>query len=301
MRVLLAGASGLLGRHVRHELVRAGHDVRPIIRGVTLEPDAVYADLRDPASLAGICDGMDAVISCAGAAMELGNWGNRVAFDEIDHRGNANLLEEARRAGVRRFVYVSLACARELMRTEYARAHERFVDVLAGSGVSYTVVRPTGFYGFFLEFLRMAWKNRGIVIGDGSAQTNPIHEADVARACVEALTSTEVEMPVGGPEIYTRKKIVQLAFEALDRPPRLRFVRPSTMKVPIAAMRLINPRMHALFEFGVAVTQLDVIAPKYGTQRIEDYFRGVIEIAARARQRRPAFRPLPVYGDHHSR
>jgi uncharacterized protein YbjT (DUF2867 family) len=133
------------------------------------------------------------------------------------------------------------------------------------------------------------------VIGDGRAQTNPIHEGDVARACVDALTSAETEPAVGGPEIYTRKKIVQLAFEALDRPPRLRFVQPSIMKVPIAATRLINPRLHGLFEFGLAVTQIDVIAPKYGTARLEDYFEGVIEIAVRARQRRPVFRPLPPF------
>jgi uncharacterized protein YbjT (DUF2867 family) len=243
---------------------------------------------------------MDAVISCAGAAMELGNWGNRVGFERIDYRGNANLLEEARRAGVGRFVYVSLACARELIETEYARAHERFVETLAASGISHTVVRPTGFYGFFVELLRMAWKNRGIVIGDGRAQTNPIHEADVARACVEALTSSRAELTVGGPEVYTRKKLVEIAFAALDRRPRLRSVAPGMMKLPIAVTRLINPRMHALLEFGVAVTQVDVIAPKYGMHRIEDYFQGVIEIAARARRRRPVFRPLPaLYGDHH--
>ena len=294
MRVLLAGASGLLGRHVRHQLIREGHDVRPVIRGVTLEADAVLADLRDPASLRGICDGVEAVISCAGASMQLGNWGNRASFDEIDYRGNANLLAEARRAGAGRFVYVSLACARDLMHTEYARAHERFVDSLAASGLPHTVVRPTGFYGFLVEFVRMAWKNRGIVIGDGRAQTNPIHEGDVARACVEALSGDAREMPVGGPETYTRKKIVQLAFEALERPPRLRYVQPAMFRLPVVMARTINPRIGALMEFGLAVTQTDVLAPRYGTQRLKVYFDEVVDNAARARQRRPKFRPVPV-------
>jgi uncharacterized protein YbjT (DUF2867 family) len=294
MRVLLAGASGLLGRHVRHELVCTGHDVLPLIRGVTLEPNARYADLRDPASLRGVCDGVEAVISCAGASMQLGHWGNRVSFDEIDHRGNANLLHEAKSAGVRRFVYVSIACARDLMHTEYTRAHERFVDRLAASAMSYTVVRPTGFFGYFLEFLRMAWGNRGAVIGDGRAQTNPIHEADVARACVAALPGGKPELAVGGPEILTRRRIVQLALEALDRPPRVRSVQPALMQVPLAFTRLVNPRIHALYEFALTVMQKDVIAPQYGTNRLEDYFQSVIEIAARARSRRPVFRPLPA-------
>jgi uncharacterized protein YbjT (DUF2867 family) len=296
MRVLLAGASGLLGRHVRHELIIQGHDVRPIIRGVTLEPDAVFADLRQPGTLRGICDGVDVVISCAGAAMQLGDWGNRVSFDEVNHRGNLNLLEEAKRAGVRRFVFVSLACGRELRHTAYALAHERFVDALTGSGLSHTVIRPTGFYGFFLELLRMAWKNRGIVIGEGSTQTNPIHEGDVARACVEALEGQGTEAPVGGPETYTRKKIVQLAFQALERRPRLRHVQPALLRVPIAASRLLNPRIGALMEFGLAISQVNVTAPKYGTRRLEDYFDEVIQIAAASRQRRPVFRPVPPSG-----
>ena len=133
--------------------------------------------------------------------------------------------------------YVSLACARNLMHTEYARAHERFVDSLAASGLPHTIVRPSGFYGFLVEFLRMAWKNRGIVIGDGRAQTNPIHEGDVARACVEALTGDHREMPVGGPETYTRAKIVQLAFAALERPPRVQYMPPGLFRVPAAIAR----------------------------------------------------------------
>jgi hypothetical protein len=140
----------------------------------------------------------------------------------------------------------------------------------------------------------MAWKKRGIVVGDGRAQTNPIHEAEVARACVEALDGGERELVIGGPEVYTRKKLMLLAFEAFERPPRIRYVQPGLLKGPIAATRLLNRRIGALMAFGLAVSQRDVVAPKYGTQRIQDYFAGVIEIAARGHRRRPVFRPVPV-------
>jgi nucleoside-diphosphate-sugar epimerase len=133
-------------------------------------------------------------------------------------------------------------------------------------------------YGFFLGILTLASKNQGIVIGDGSARTNPIHEADAARACVEALDfSAPAHIPVGGPIVYTRKQIVELAFECLGKPPAVRHV-PRWVFPPITAMvRLVNRRIAGLYEFGTAVTQSDCLAPAYGTERLEDYFRKAAE------------------------
>src|SRR6185436_20632734 len=87
-------------------------------------PDVAVADLTDPASLANVCDGVDAVISCAGASMNINDFSDRKSFQDVDYRGNLNLLIEAKRACVQKFVYVSLANAGELLQTEYAAAHE---------------------------------------------------------------------------------------------------------------------------------------------------------------------------------
>jgi hypothetical protein len=46
---------------------------------------------------------------------------------------------------------------------------------------------------------------------------------------------------------------------------------------PAGRRKLINPRIHALLDFGVAVTQIDVLAPKFGSERLSDYF----EVAAK--------------------
>ncbi len=119
--------------------------------------------------------------------MSFNNFGDRKSFYEVDYEGNMNLLAEAKKAAVKRFVYVSLANAGNLRQTEYADAHEKFVDELRASGLKHTVVRPTGFFGFHLEILKFASKGRGLVIGSGDHSTNPIHEADVAAAYVFAL------------------------------------------------------------------------------------------------------------------
>ncbi len=276
-KVLVAGATGQLGRCVVRDLKQRGYAVQATVRDATKLSGAgvdevVTADLTKPATLAGVCAGVTAVISCAGAAMNMNNFSDRKSFYEVDYRGNANLLAEAKRAGVEKFIYVSLANADKLRQTEYADAHERFVDELQASGLKHTVVRPTGFFGFHLELLKFARQGRGLVIGSGACRTNPIHEVEVARACVEALERDEAEMIVGGPEVFTRKETVELAFAALQRQPSLISIPPGLFRLLISPLKLFNRRLHALMDFGIAVTQIDVLAPAFGSQRLKDYF-----------------------------
>src|SRR5262245_46341105 len=143
MNVLVAGATGHLGKEVVKELQRRGHRVRALVRRKNPEVmstglEAVVADLTKPQSLQGVCDGMDWVFSCAGASMDVNNFSDRASFYDVDYQGNNNLLQEAQRAGVKKFAYVSLAHADLLRHTEYAAAHEKFVEALQSSGVDYT-------------------------------------------------------------------------------------------------------------------------------------------------------------------
>ena len=274
--VLLAGATGTLGRHVARELVARGYEVRRLVRRDPSAGDWV-ADLRWAQGLQGAFRNVQAVVSCAGAAMRLGNWGDRAGFSEVDWEGNRNLIDAAAKAGVGKFVYVSLANGPALVRTEYAAAHEKTVVALGRSGMEYAVVRPTGLYAFFLEILRMAQKGHGVVLGDGSALTNPIHEADAARACVEALNpGTALNIPVGGPDVYTRREIVELAFRSAGKAPSVRCVPPWAFAPVPPLVRMVNRRIAALIEFGTAVSQADCLAPAYGHQRLKDYFHSAV-------------------------
>ena len=220
-KVLVAGATGQLGTSVVAQLKRRGYWVRACGRnGQKLQAlkhqvgadDIVAVDLTDAGSVQGICNDVDAVISCAGASMSMNNFGDRKSFYEVDYQANLNLLADAERQKLSKFVYVSLAEAGKLRQTEYADAHEKFVEALRASGLNHTIIRPTGFFGFHLEILKFAAKGRGMLIGSGECRTNPVHEADVARACVDALESEREEVAVGGPEIFTRKETVELAF-----------------------------------------------------------------------------------------
>lgn len=280
-KVLVAGATGQLGTSVVAELKRRGYWVRACGRSQqklqTLKQqvgadDIVAVDLTDAVSVQGICNDVDAVISCAGASMSMNNFGDRKSFYEVDYQANLNLLADAERQKLSKFVYVSLAEADKLRQTEYADAHEKFVEALRASSLNHTIIRPTGFFGFHLEILKFAAKGRGMLIGSGECRTNPVHESDVARVCVDALDGGDTEIAIGGPEIFTRKETVELAFASLNRPPKLMKLSPGMFKLMIAPLKLFNRRIYALMDFGIAVTQIDVVAPSVGSERLRPYF-----------------------------
>lgn len=135
-KILVAGATGQLGRLVVQELKHRGYAVHTLARnpdklsGIAVDK-RFSADLSRAETLRGVCDGIDAVISCPGASMKMNTSGDRKSFYEIDHRGNTSLLEEAKRTGVPKFVYVSLA--------EAARLRPNFEGEGWGSIKSYPV------------------------------------------------------------------------------------------------------------------------------------------------------------------
>lgn len=273
-KILVTGASGHAGRHLVRALKDGGYTVRTLSRRERPAGGAdehVQADLTKPATLGEVCEGVDAVVSCAGAPLSLG-MADRASFMKVDFEGNRNLLDEAQLVGVKRFVYVSVYGGPKLMHTEYAKAHEYFVLALENSGLSHTVVRPTGYFYFFLELLKMARQGRGVVIGNGKARTNPIHEADVARLCVEALQSGASEILAGGPDTFTRQELVELAFEVAGKEPKITHLPLHLFTGAARVLRPLNARVAGLLDFGAAVSTTDAVAPARGMNTLRAYF-----------------------------
>ena len=179
--VLVAGATGMLGREVVALLVADGYRVKTLSRDPVraqelagIADEVVLGDATDPATLVGAMDGVDSVVSCLGAPMAFVA-SDRRSFRKVDTVANLNLLHAAKQAEVRRFVYVSLLLCPSWADTAYARAHESVVQGLRHSGISYAVVRPTGMFPIFEPFVPMARRGLVCIPGNGQARTNPVH------------------------------------------------------------------------------------------------------------------------------
>jgi uncharacterized protein YbjT (DUF2867 family) len=275
-RVLVAGATGYLGGFVCRELKSRGHVVRALVRtphkldelwGSTDE--IVRGEVTRPETLAGLCDGIDVVFSSVGITRQK----DGLSFREVDYQGNLNLLREAQRARVRRFVYVSAFNGRELRHLEIVDAHEAFVEELERSGVEHAVLRPTGYFSDMGEILAMARKGRVWLIGDGSCRVNPIHGADLAAACADAVEGGPAEIDVGGPETLSWNEAAVLAFAVLGQPARISHVPERLMWAAVRLVRLVSRHQGELLAFFTTMATRDVVAPATGTHALEAHFR----------------------------
>jgi uncharacterized protein YbjT (DUF2867 family) len=280
MRILVAGATGVLGQHVLPALKARGHYIRALVRSEAkggalggLADEIFVGDALDRRSLDGSMRGIDTVISSVGASVSL-KLSGRDGYDVVDTFGNFNLIDIALANRVKRFVYIGAHVQPGYAHTAYVRAHERVASRLAQSGLSSCVVRPTAFFTALDPFLDMASTGLAIIPGDGSARTNPVHPADVAEACIEALSTGADSISIGGPDILTREGIAAMAFAAHKRRPRIAHVRPERMLAAAAVAGLLHPRIGQLMEFAVHVSTTECVAPTRGTRRLTDYFAG---------------------------
>ena len=133
MKVVLAGAFGNLGAEILKALVKDGHEViaADLKETIVEETEGKYRfvaiDATKPESLIGLCDGADAVITTVG----LTGASTRFNSYDIDYRGNLNLLEEAKRAGIGKFVYISVISCDEKVAERVPMLHAKYMNWIA--------------------------------------------------------------------------------------------------------------------------------------------------------------------------
>jgi uncharacterized protein YbjT (DUF2867 family) len=275
-KVLVAGASGYLGHFVVKEFKKRNYRVRALARSAAkLENLKHYIDeeyigqVTDPSSLGKLCHGSDIVFSAVGITRQRDN----LTYMDVDYQGNMNLLEQAKLSGVSRFIYVSVLNAEKLMHLKMVAAKQAFVKELKQSGIEYTVIYPNGFFADMLEILKMAKKGRGYLIGDGNYRGNPIHGADLAEICADAVTSNEQEVHVGGPDILTQTEILELAFQALGSKSKIIHIPLWFRNVILSLIRTFtSQKIYGPVEFFLTVMAMDMVGTPYGKHRLKEFF-----------------------------
>ncbi len=275
-RILVAGATGYLGGFVAKELKLRGYSVVALARSASKldhlrnsVDKIIEAEVTQPGTLNQVCAGIDVVFSSVGITRQK----DGLTFRDVDYKGNKNLLDAALRAGVKKFVYVSVFKGRNFRHLDIVKAHEDFVDELTASGIDYAVLRPTGYFSDMGEFLEMARKGRVWLIGSGTKRCNPIHGADLAVACADAIEGERTEIDVGGPSTVTWNEVATIAFGALDRPARISRVPEWLMWSVVRLVRLFKRHQGELLAFFTTMATTDAVAPSSGVHTIDAYYR----------------------------
>ncbi|GHE15605.1 NAD-dependent epimerase/dehydratase family protein [Streptomyces alanosinicus] len=213
--ILVTGGTGFIGTAVARQLdagdglprIRLTQHVRPVVTGRADGAETVHADLTRPASLRGICDGVDTVLHIAA---RIG--GDEDACRAVNVEGTRALLAEARRAGVRRIVQVGTAAVygrgphrgpaeaevepRPASPTSATRLESERLVLAAGG----TVVRPYLVYGtgdtWVIPAVARLVRHFPHWVDEGRARVSLVAVDDLAAALVRL--ARETRQPPGG-------------------------------------------------------------------------------------------------------
>jgi uncharacterized protein YbjT (DUF2867 family) len=184
----VTGGTGFVGQRLLRLALAEGYDVRALTRGwKPPEHEIAWVDgaLDRPETLVKLCSGADAVIHVAGAI----NAPDRAGFEAVNVAGTANMIDAARKAGVRRFVHISSLSAREPDLSNYGWSKARAERLVAASGLNWTIIRPPAVYGpgdrETFELFKMA--RRGLVAMPPAGRMSVIHADDLCRLILAVL------------------------------------------------------------------------------------------------------------------
>jgi uncharacterized protein YbjT (DUF2867 family) len=272
MKVLVAGATGYLGRFLCAEYARRGHHVTALVRDTAraggLADVLVEAEATRRESLRGIMDGVDLVVSSLGITRQADGLGYR----DVDFLANLNLLHEAEAAGVGRFAYVHVLNADAMAGVPLVDAKSDFVAALRASDMPATVIAPSGYFSDMGDILAMAKSGRVWLFGDGSQRLNPIHGADLALAIADATDAGRGWVEIGGPDVMTQDEIARAAFAALGTAPRITHLPDILRRAALAALPILPRRLSGPARFFLTALGMDMVAPRFGTRRLTDHF-----------------------------
>lgn len=236
--------------------------------------ETAEVDFGSDADLTRALAGSSMVFSSIGASIQPAFGAGYRSYTKVDTPVNLTLIRAAKQAKVERFVYVSVYHSTDMRSLDYVKAHENVVDELRSSGLSYAVVRPTGFYSAFTPILSMAAKGSVPLMGDPEARTNPIDDRDLAEVCVRALAEKDFgEQAVGGPETFTRRELLELAFEATGTPVNIKRLPSGFIRFVSACLLPFNPRVAHITRFFLEASSCDCVAPSHGSARLTDFYR----------------------------
>jgi len=263
MRIFLAGGTGFVGGHVRRALLARGHSIRLLVHkrgaGVEAGVEEVEGDATLLPSFVSAASGFDATINLIGIIREFPSRG--VTFERLHVEATRNVLAAARSAGIRRHLQMSALGTRADAGTGYFRSKFRAEEEVRGSGLDYTIFRPSIIFGPKDDFInKLAGLIRGLpavpVIGDGEYPLQPISANDVARCFADALEKPESigkTYELCGPDRMSYNELLDTVARVIGKKSALK------VKNPLALMRLVVPVLQRLPFFPVTSDQIEML------------------------------------------
>jgi len=230
--------------------------------------------VTEPDSLQqGDFEGVDNVIHLVAIIRQKG----QATYEKVNYRGTVNIVEAAKKTGVKRFIHMSALGVVPDRRFPYLYTKWQGEEAVVNSGLAYTIFKPSTQFGEGDEFfnkLAIAVKMGPIVpiAGTGRTKFQPIWVEDTITCIIKALDDENAvgkTYEIGGPEHLTYEEMIDIVIETLGLK-RAKLHLPVLMVYPVAAVMdslmpnpLVTPRQLDLLALD-NITDLDSVERHFG-------------------------------------
>ena len=288
--ILVAGATGMVGGMIVDGLLARGKRVRALVRSAKSAEifqargvDTALGDVKDRASLDRACAGAEVVITTANSASR----GGSDTPESVEEQGNRNLIDAARAAGVRQFVFVSALGSDLNSPVPLLRGKAIAEQYLRESGLTHTILMPNLYLEIWCPNIvgRAAQAGQPVtLIGEGRRQHSMISAADVAAFAVAAAGNERAYnrvLVVGGPQAVTWHDVVAAHERVQGRKIEVRYL-PLGGVLP-GLPDFVSGFMNLLETYD-SVIPMDSLAQEFGVRQVtvDECIKRQLEAAATA-------------------
>lgn len=234
MIVAITGGTGFLGAHLARALVANGDFAKVLARGINSRDmeirqtsNAAFTPIQysDEKKLFAAFQGCDSIAHLAGVNREV----ERGDFQRVHVEITKTVIHAALRAGVKKLVYVSYLRARPGSMSAYYKSKWDAEEVIRGSGMDYTILKPSIVYGSGDSMLSSIKRTLKIIpglalfptVGIMEKKMSPIAVQDFTKILVAATVEQRLShqtLAVVGPEEITLSKAVRRVAKVLKKP-----------------------------------------------------------------------------------
>ena len=219
-RILITGATGIIGRHLVAALLDAGRrpirclvkdsDDVQVLEGQGLE--LAFGDMAKGRGLAEVVAGVRTIINLAVGLRPQG----LETYEAVNQEGVRRLMEAAGAAGVRRVIHLGEQGELDEPQYPYLRSRYGGRQAVIESGIPYTIIRPGIVFGpedHSSDDLALLSRNgtATLVGGRSDLKLQPIHVEDLAQCVIAVIEDPRFEnqvLDLGGPEHITLQEVV---------------------------------------------------------------------------------------------
>ncbi|HEX4400055.1 MAG TPA: NAD(P)H-binding protein [Galbitalea sp.] len=259
--ILVTGGTGNIGRELLHELAGRDADTRMLVRDparASHVPDSIaraIGDLDDPASLGEPFRGVDQLF---------------LLTPGIGTAYASNAVAAAKKSGVRRVVLLSSDNVLGDPMPAMGQWHHEREEILRGSGIPWTILRPTGFMSNALDWLPTLREVGYVLDPMGPGRYAPIDPADIAAVAATVITEDGHdgrEYVITGPETLTVGEQVRILEHAIGRKIDVRTVATAEEAVRARFPSGAPPALAAAITEGFALMRADTVGRRTDTVR----------------------------------